>query len=160
KQVQRPRALPNLLSLYRHIVLNTAGTDRQVLWSNWKARVSDCAGLPQLEAQDWSLLGACLPLGPEAGHMEVQIRQLSHVLGGSRALVHLLHGWLAQRFAEAMDPTRETLARATEHQQFQAVWQHTKTFIARLSPEERKALGIEVKPALKSMVRQYEGLLI
>ena len=168
RQMQRPRALPNLLDLFRRITLNANPTQRQTLWPVWRTFVADCAALrqpsdlgprPMLEASDWVLLGRYLPLDPEPGEMERQIRELDRTSAGGPILVQLLQGWLAQRFAEAFDAAPEAYSTA-QRQQFQAAWALTKGLMQKLSPEERKAMGIEVKPALKDLARQYEHLLI
>lgn len=148
-QPHRPRALPNLLSLLRRITLEAKGLEHMHLWDVWTGFVIECARLPQLEAQDWVLVGTYLPLGPKAQAAQLQIQRLSQDTSGS-FMVHLLQGWLAQRFADACNPIPQISSEPLVPT-FQPVWDITKGLLASLSSAERQALGEELPVVLETL---------
>jgi hypothetical protein len=153
--LQRPRALPAVLDLYRRITLD--GASRVPLWPNWMQFLTGWASLPRLEAQDWVLAGTYLPLGPDEESARLQVQELSQATN-KPFMVHLLQGWLAQRFAEACDPSR--LSRSGPAAlPFQCVWELTKELLAQLSSAERQALGKDVKVALRTLAENHAALI-
>src|SRR5690606_16334925 len=140
KTPQRPRALPNLLDLYRRIIVASTGLDAHGFWTAWRDFVEVWSQLVPLEAQDWTLLGTYLPLGPSVDRTLEQIEQLGKGLPHALALLHMLQAWLAQRFAEATDPAQDADSVAAQQAQFQAVWAHTKRLLKQLTREQRTAL--------------------
>ena len=159
----RPQGLANLLDLYRRATFASApGLERHGHWTMWLSVVRDLAALKNqaqtLETQDWVLLGAYLPLDPDVGWTRQQIAQLGEALPHKTALIHLLQGWLNQRFAEASDAGRDTQEVLQQQASFQAVWQSTKALLKTLTRTEREALGREFSGAFIALAKRYEAL--